>query len=71
MKLTQAKVDKIRARYAAGGVKQMDLAAEYGIATSTLSQVVTGQRWANLPPKKPIASVRDYNTRITSQKRGK
>jgi len=57
VKLTQAKADEIRLRHAAGGISQSKLAAEYGIAQSTASKIVLGQRWAVLPPKKPCVAV--------------
>lgn len=56
-KLNEAKVREIRARHA-GGVTQTELAADYGISSSTMSQVITGKRWADVPPKKPSASVK-------------
>lgn len=57
LKLTRAKVDALRASYNSGGIKQAELAEKYGIAPATVSQVITGARWPNLPPKKPSASV--------------
>jgi len=45
-KLTQSQVDEIRERYALGGVHQKHLAAEFGVFQSTISKLVTHQRWA-------------------------
>lgn len=36
---------KIRARYTAGGISQMALAAQYGIRQPTLSQITRGLIW--------------------------
>lgn len=44
-KLTWEKVSAIRMRYAAGGVTQQDLAAEYGVRQSLISRIVLGQSW--------------------------
>ena len=46
-KLTDSKVRDIRWRYdgGAGGVTQANLAAEFGVAVSTISAVVTGATW--------------------------
>ena len=45
-KLTSSQVGEIRARYAAGGVTQRELAAAYGIASqSHVSQIVRGVKW--------------------------
>lgn len=55
-KLTQAQVDEIRARYAAGGgdqrrgafgITQQQLAKEYGVSAPTISQIVRGWTWAS------------------------
>ena len=56
MKLSEAKVAKIRSRYATGKITQKELAAQYGITGSTVSRIVIGTMWA-LPPKKPSVSV--------------
>ena len=45
-KLSMEAADEIRARYAAGGVTQDELGAEYGIAGSHVSMIVNGKRWA-------------------------
>jgi hypothetical protein len=44
-KLTEAQVAEIRARYAAGGVRQVDLAREYGVSQVNISHVVRGTTW--------------------------
>jgi hypothetical protein len=38
----------IRRKYARGGKTQRDLAGEFGIARSTVSNIVAGRLWANL-----------------------
>lgn len=43
--LTQAQIDGIRQRYAAGGVTQYQLAAKYGVRQSTISRIINGVRW--------------------------
>lgn len=43
-KLTDVQVDEIRARYAAGGVYQKDLAAEYGVCQQLVSHLTRGTR---------------------------
>ena len=45
-RLTAAQVAEIRRRYAAGGVLQRELAAEYGVTQTAISAVVRGQTWA-------------------------
>lgn len=45
-KLTNAAVAEIRARYAAGGVRQVDLAVEFGVSRQAVGLVVQGQTWA-------------------------
>jgi hypothetical protein len=47
-KLTSAEVIEIRARYALGGVMQKDLAAEFGVAKSTIGRIVRGVDWRHL-----------------------
>lgn len=44
-KLTQIQVWQIRQRYAAGGISQYTLAAEYGVARSTIGDITLGRRW--------------------------
>jgi hypothetical protein len=51
-KLTDAKVIEMRARYAAGGISQRALAAEYGVAESRVWRIVNGTAWTHLLPKR-------------------
>lgn len=44
-RLTAALVAEIRARYAAGGVSQLQLARDYEVAGSTVWQIVHGKKW--------------------------
>jgi hypothetical protein len=46
-KLTLASANEIRERYAAGGVRQADLAAEYGVDQKMVSMIVRNLRWVN------------------------
>ena len=48
-KLTDEKVRAIRARWAAGGIPQAKLAADYGVTRSLISMVVTRKIWKHLP----------------------
>lgn len=43
--LTAAQVDEIRTRYAAGGVFQRELAAEYGVSQTQIGRIVRLVRW--------------------------
>lgn len=47
-RLTDEQVAEIRARYASGLVRQVDLAKEYGIAQSHVSRLVRGESWSHL-----------------------
>lgn len=47
-KLTADQVIAIRARYAAGGIMQRDLAAEYGIIPGTVCGIVTRRTWRHI-----------------------
>jgi len=44
-KLTPAQVAEIRARYAAGGVTQAELARRYGVVQAHVSRIVRGEVW--------------------------
>jgi hypothetical protein len=44
-RLTREDVAEMRARYAAGGILQRELAAEYGVAVVTASQIIRGRSW--------------------------
>ncbi len=48
-KLTNAQVLEMRARYAAGGIRQKDLAKDYGIVQATVSFIVRHVTWTHLP----------------------
>ncbi len=52
-KLTEAIVLECRRRYAAGEAQQ-DLTREFGVHPGTMSQAITGKRWAWLPGALPI-----------------
>jgi DNA-binding MarR family transcriptional regulator len=54
-KLTGRQVAVIRARYAAGGIRQQDLADEYGVTQVRISQIVTGKHWKHItgPLRRP------------------
>lgn len=43
--LTDAQVAEIRERYAAGGVYQSELAAEFGVGRGHIGRIVRGDRW--------------------------
>lgn len=43
-KLTDGEVEEIRIRYAAGGIRQQDLADEYGVHNAFVSRLVNGKR---------------------------
>lgn len=47
-KITAEVVVMIRERYAAGDIRQSDLAREYGLAQSALGAIVTGRSWAHI-----------------------
>lgn len=47
-KLTEQDVRIIRERYAAGGIRQSDLAAEYGIPQTAISAIVLQKTWKNV-----------------------
>jgi hypothetical protein len=47
-KLTEGQVLDLRARYAAGGVTQKQLAADYGISRALVSVIVTRKAWSHI-----------------------
>jgi hypothetical protein len=47
-KLTEEQVLEIRRRYAAGGVAQRPLAAEYGVCQALIGYIVRREAWAHL-----------------------
>jgi hypothetical protein len=51
-KLNAEKVREIRQRYAAGGVLQRELAAEFGISDMQVSSIVRRKKWAHVLPEK-------------------
>lgn len=46
-KLSRQSVDEIRSRLIAGNCTQRSLAKEFGVASSVISRIWTGHRWAN------------------------
>lgn len=44
-KLVDAQVAEIRRRYAAGGIRQDDLAREMGVSQAQISRIVRGAQW--------------------------
>lgn len=47
-KLTNSEVREIRRRYAAGGILQKELGAEYGVAANTICYVVQRKTWKHI-----------------------
>lgn len=45
-RLSSSDVDSIRREYEAGGVRQVDLAAKYGVAQTHISAMIRGVKWA-------------------------
>jgi hypothetical protein len=48
-KLTAIQVSEIRARYEPGVVRQVDLAREYGVCTSTIHYILKRTNWKTVP----------------------
>lgn len=48
-KLTFAQANEILTRYLAGGVTQSALAREFSLNQATVSHIVTGKAWSNIP----------------------
>lgn len=46
--LTESQVQEIRARYAAGGILQRELAAEYGISRDWVGKIVNRRWWRHI-----------------------
>jgi hypothetical protein len=47
-RLTASDVGAIRERYAQGGIRQIDLAAEYGVTRTRISTIVNRRGWRSL-----------------------
>lgn len=47
-KLTEKDVIDIRRKYAAGGVRQIELASEYGVGQMQVSRIIRGERWSHV-----------------------
>ena len=64
-KLTDAQVDEIRERYAAGGISQRALGAEYGVGGPTVSMIVNRKlRWFKTYP---VVAGTPHPTRVDSE----
>lgn len=48
-KLTLPQVNEILTRYSAGGVTQSALAREFSLSQTTISNIVKGKAWSNIP----------------------
>jgi hypothetical protein len=48
-KLTDTQIIEIRARWNVGGIRQKELAEEYGVSRGTMSEVISGKLWKHLP----------------------
>jgi hypothetical protein len=46
--LTESQVQEIRLRYSTGGIRQIDLADEFGVNQATISQVVLRKVWKHV-----------------------
>ena len=47
-KLTEGQVLDLRSRYAAGGIKQTQLAIEYGVSAALVSSIITRRVWTHI-----------------------
>jgi hypothetical protein len=47
-KLTEGQVKEIRERYAAGGIFQRELAAEYGVSQTNVSRILRRDNWQHI-----------------------
>ena len=54
VKLSPGQVTAIRERYAAGGVTQRQLAAEFGVHVQTISLLLRGKTWRAVAPVPPV-----------------
>lgn len=48
-RLTERQVIEMRAAYAAGGVRLVDLAEQFNVGVSTVHDAVNGKKWKHLP----------------------
>jgi uncharacterized membrane protein len=48
-KLNAEDVTAIRAAYAAGGVRQRELAERYGVSDVTICRIISRKMWAHVP----------------------
>lgn len=47
-KLTEDIVRTIKERYKTGGIKQEELATQYGVSSSHISSIICGKKWAHI-----------------------
>jgi|SRR3989304_4300052 len=48
--LTEQQIKEIRRRYSVGGIRQIDLAQEYGLSRSGICMIVTKRSWGHVWP---------------------
>ena len=46
-KLTTEQIVEIRTRYAAGGIRQIDLARKFGVGQSHISRIIRSESWGH------------------------
>lgn len=61
--VTDAQVAEIRTLYAAGGIRQSDLARRYGVGQTQISQIVRGAAWSHLDPT-PVGRAKTRARRV-------
>ncbi|MEU9576326.1 helix-turn-helix domain-containing protein [Streptomyces chilikensis] len=64
-KLTEQEADEIRRRYRVRGVRQADLAREYGVSQAVISSITLGERW--VPSGQRRRSVTERRRRPTAE----
>lgn len=64
VKLSEKEVLEIRKKYATGSFLQRDLGTEFGIAETTVSQIILGKIWTLLPG---AVSSRHYGKKLTPE----
>lgn len=69
LKLTAAQVAEIRRRYARKGVLQRELAREFGVAQTTISQIIA-QKIHRASPRRPPTRASAASARGLSTSRG-